>query len=118
MTPLLAAWSSLRVASRSSAEAASLSPAAAVSWNLRIAVLSEDFTALLRRRRFSFCLLRFIWDLMFATRQPSSWVRRLESFRARGLASTRDESEYQSARAPLKLTSIRGGAGNSPGRQP
>src|SRR5690606_6638739 len=58
MTPLLTAWSSLREASRSRAAAASVSPVAAVSLNLRTAVLSEDFTALLRTRRFSFCLLR------------------------------------------------------------
>jgi hypothetical protein len=29
--------------------------------------LISDFTALLRSRRVSFCLLRLIWDLMFAT---------------------------------------------------
>jgi hypothetical protein len=37
---------------------------------LRIAVLSEDFTALLRSRAFSFVLFRLIWDLMFATKEP------------------------------------------------
>ena len=71
MTPLLTAWSSLRDASRSSATVASLpSPVAADSWNLRTAVFSDDFTDLLRSRRFSFCRLRLIWDLMFATRRP------------------------------------------------
>src|SRR6266568_1265560 len=35
-----------------------------------MAVFRDDLTDLLRRRRFSFCLLRLIWDLMFATRQP------------------------------------------------
>src|SRR6185369_17990797 len=71
MTPLLTAWSSLREASRSSATVASLSsPAVADSWNLRTAVFSDDFTDLLRSRRFSFCRLRLIWDLMFATRRP------------------------------------------------
>jgi hypothetical protein len=44
--------------------------AAAASWNLRIAVFSDDLTDLFRSRRFSFCRLRLIWDLMFATRQP------------------------------------------------
>src|SRR5688500_11088783 len=53
-----------------SAFAVSVSPEAAASWNLRIAVFSDDFTDLLRSRRFSFCLLRLICDLMFATRQP------------------------------------------------
>src|SRR5690242_10275829 len=77
MTPLLTALSSLREASRISAVALSASPAALASLNLRIAVFSDDLTALLRRRRFSFCRLRLIWDLMFATRQPrlSSSVR-------------------------------------------
>src|SRR5207245_7076956 len=51
--------------------AAATSPSSAVSRNLRTAVLSEDLTALLRRRAFSFCLLRLIWDLMFATRKAS-----------------------------------------------
>src|SRR5262249_890436 len=70
MTPLLAAWSSLRDASRSRVSAAALSPALTASLNLRMAVFRDDFTDLLRRRRFSFCLLRLICDLMFATRQP------------------------------------------------
>src|SRR6266571_2739194 len=35
-----------------------------------MAVFRDDLTDLLRRRRFSFCRLRLIWDLMFATRQP------------------------------------------------
>ena len=33
-------------------------------------LFSADFTDLLRWRAFSFCLLRLIWDLMFATREP------------------------------------------------
>src|ERR1700754_1823882 len=70
MTPLLTALSSLRDASRISTVAFSVSPAAVASWNLRIAVFSDDLTDLLRSRRFSFCRLRLIWDLMFATRQP------------------------------------------------
>jgi hypothetical protein len=32
--------------------------------------LSEDFTALLRSRAFSFVPMRLIWDLIFATRKP------------------------------------------------
>src|SRR5690606_2747133 len=70
MTPLLTALSSLREASRRSTVAVSVSPACAASWNLRIAVFSDDLTDLLRSRRFSFCRLRLICDLMFATRQP------------------------------------------------
>ena len=37
-----------------------------------VAVRSSERTALLRRRRFSFCLLRLIWLLMFATESPCS----------------------------------------------
>src|SRR5690242_2342338 len=70
MTPLLTALSSLRDASRSSTAAASVLPASVASLNLRIAVFSDDLTDLLRSRAFSFCRLRLIWDLMFATRQP------------------------------------------------
>ena len=54
------------------AVAASTSPASAASRNLRTEVFSADLTALLRCRAFSFCLLRLIWDLMFATRKPRS----------------------------------------------
>src|SRR5512139_326780 len=72
MTPLLTALSSLRQALRISALAFSTSPVSEASRNLRIAVLSSDLTALLRRRAFSFCLLRLIWDLMFATTKSLS----------------------------------------------
>src|SRR6266571_4656868 len=72
MTPLLAARSSCRQAARMDAVAASTSFASAASRNLRTEVRSEDLTALLRTRAFSFCLLRLIWDLMFATRKPRS----------------------------------------------
>src|ERR1044072_2695509 len=68
MTPLLAALSSLRLASCSSSMALSFSPASAASRNLRIAVFTEDLTDLLRWRAFSFVLIRLICDLMFATR--------------------------------------------------
>src|SRR5689334_3578713 len=72
MTPLLAALSSAREACLSRVPAASLSPAAAASRNLRIEVFSDDFTALLRRRAFSLVLLRLICDLMFATEELAS----------------------------------------------
>src|SRR5215470_9359197 len=70
ITPLLAALSSARDAARSATTAFSLSPASAASRNLRMDVFSADFTDLLRWRRFSFCLIRLIWDLIFATREP------------------------------------------------
>src|SRR5262245_9670886 len=79
MTPLLTALSSLRDASRISTPAVSRSPASTAAWYFRIAVFSDDLTALLRSRAFSFCLLRLIWDLMFATRQPSCSFRRSSS---------------------------------------
>src|SRR5215831_6056472 len=72
MTPLLAALSRLCDAARIATVAASASPASAASRNLRTAVFSDDLTALLRCRAFSFCLLRLIWDLIFATRKPRS----------------------------------------------
>src|SRR6478752_8629859 len=67
MTPREAALSSAFIASRLAATAASLSPASDSSRNLRTAVFRRDFTAWLRWRAFSFCLLRLLWDLMFAT---------------------------------------------------
>src|SRR5690348_17033761 len=72
MTPLLAALSRLCDAVRMATVAVSTSPASAASRNLRTAVFSDDLTALLRCRAFSFCLLRLIWDLIFATRKPRS----------------------------------------------
>src|SRR5689334_11441487 len=70
ITPLLAALSRLRLASCMASTAASVSPASAAAWNLRTLVFSDDLTALLRCLAFSFCLLRLICDLMFATRKP------------------------------------------------
>ena len=71
MTPADAALSSLR-----SARAASRGPRRCRrrrrprgSW--RTAVFSADFTDLLRSCAASFCRLRLIWDLMFATGQAS-----------------------------------------------
>src|SRR5215471_12580440 len=72
MTHLLAALSRLCDAARIATAAASTSPVSAASRNLRTAVFSDDLTALLRCRAFSFCLLRLIWDLIFATRKPRS----------------------------------------------
>ena len=72
MTPLEAALSSFLAASRPASTAASLSPASAASRNLRTADFRPVLTALLRSCRISFCLLRLIWDLMFATTAPSS----------------------------------------------
>src|SRR5215469_14078882 len=72
MTPLLAALSRLAHAVRMASVASATSPASAASRNLRTAVFSDDLTALLRWCAFSFCLLRLIWDLMFATRKPRS----------------------------------------------
>src|SRR5262249_22011473 len=72
MTPLLAALSRLCDAARIAAVAAATSPVSAASRNLRTAVFRDDLTALLRCRAFSFCLLRLIWDLIFATRKPRS----------------------------------------------
>src|ERR1700757_238502 len=81
MTPLLTALSSLMLAARIAASAASALPASAASRNLRIAVFSSDLTALLRRRAFSFCLLRLIWDLMFATKEASEFRKRSDGAR-------------------------------------
>ena len=67
MTPLEAALSSWRVASAASVLASSALPASAASRNLRTDVFSADFTDLLRSWAASFCRLRLIWDLMFAT---------------------------------------------------
>src|SRR5919108_1507454 len=70
MTPLLTALSSLTDATRSASSVSLMLPAAAASRKWRTAVRSDDLTALLGCLAFSFCLLRLIWDLMFATRKP------------------------------------------------
>ena len=72
MTPLLAALSSWRVATWSATVASSMLPLSAASRNLRTCVRSADLVALLRMCAFSFCLLRLICDLMFATRKNPS----------------------------------------------
>src|ERR1700754_4563357 len=70
MTPLLAALSSLTYAARRASVALSVSPESAASRKLRTADFSDDLTALLRCLAFSFCLLRLICGLLFATRVP------------------------------------------------
>ncbi len=67
MTPLLAALSRRLMARRVSSSAFSAPSSAAVVAAL-VRVFSSERTALLRTRRFSFCLLRLIWLLMLATR--------------------------------------------------
>src|SRR5512139_3665022 len=73
MTPLDAALSSFLLAAFASSCAFSTSPDAAASRNLRIADFSADLTALLRSCAASFCRLRLIWDLMFATTVRLVW---------------------------------------------
>ena len=58
MTPLLTALSSLREASWRAALVLAASPVAAASRKDRIEVFSDDLTALLRRRAFSFVWIR------------------------------------------------------------
>src|SRR5690625_1085757 len=60
ITPLLTALSSLRLAERSASVAASALPSATARRTLRTSVLSSDFTARLRSRRFSLVRLRLI----------------------------------------------------------
>jgi hypothetical protein len=71
MTPLEAALSSSRDATWAYSAALTASPAEAASRNRRTDVRSDDLTALLRWRAFSFVLFRLIWDLMFATDEAS-----------------------------------------------
>ncbi len=71
MTPLLAALSSRLMARRVSSSTFS-SPCSAAAVTTLVRVFSSERTALLRRRRFSFCLLRLIWLLMLATKVPGS----------------------------------------------
>src|SRR5499427_10455055 len=112
MTPLLAALSRLCDAACIATVAASRSPVSAASRNLRTAVFSDDLTALLRCRAFSFCLLRLIWDLIFATRKPRSgsgsrrWARAdfapAAAPRTPGGAQHSDEEGYPNPGAALK----------------
>src|ERR671920_1791352 len=111
MTPAEAALSSLREASWASTRARSASPEAAASRKWRTAVLSADFTDLLRSCARSFCLLRLIWDLMFATGQASV-SRRC----AVGSGRTRCGPESDAAHATAHSNS--GPAGPSNQRQP
>ena len=66
MTPFETALSSLRDAYAAASCAFATSPVATASRVRRIAVFSSDLYALLRRRAFSFVLMRLICDLMFA----------------------------------------------------
>lgn len=59
-TPLDAALSRERDASRASALVASASPSAAAAWTFLVEVFSAERTALLRSCAFSFCLFRLI----------------------------------------------------------
>src|SRR5260370_34493540 len=104
MTPLLEALSSWRHAARSATPVSSMSPDSAAWRNFLMDVFSEDLTALLRSLAFSFCLLRLIWDLMFATRKPRS-----RSVRA-GRADQAGETDND-VRLPGKTTPLA-----SPGR--
>jgi hypothetical protein len=48
-------------------------PASAASRKRRTAVFNEDLTLLLRKRAFSLVPIRLIWDLMFATKEASTF---------------------------------------------
>src|SRR5262245_743716 len=111
MTPLLTALSSLRAASRMSGPAVAASPAAAASRNLRTAVLSEDFTALLRCLACSFCLLRLIWDLMFATDASGPEL-------CGGLRATNDRGRARRPRLPAAGAALQTGEPASPAIRP
>ena len=84
--------------------AVSASPAAAASRKRRTAVFSADFTDLLRSCAASFCLLRLIWDLMFATGQASVSSRRVgwcgRQCRERNERRTCDLERYQRRQPP------------------
>src|SRR4051812_49262275 len=70
MTPLLTALSSALLASCSAVPAAAASPDSAAVRKRRTDVFRADLTATLRCRARSLVLIRLIWDLMFATREP------------------------------------------------
>src|SRR5260370_846624 len=99
MTPLLVALSRPRKAVRMASVAVSASPASAASRNLRTWVFRDDRTALLRRRAFSFCLLRLIWDLMFATRKPRYGIRYWGG-RPRAASRPRERRAHRRQRIP------------------
>src|SRR5665811_1464725 len=73
MTFLDAALSSFLVASVASDFASSVLPASTASLKRRTEVLSAERTDLLRSRASSFCRLRLICDLIFATGQACSF---------------------------------------------
>src|SRR6266545_90280 len=109
MTPLLTALSRCRPAARASSCAFAESPDSAASRKRRTAVLSVDFTDLLRSRAASFWRLRLIWDLMFATeqcldRKLCGHVRERAACRRNPPTYTREETDYQRATAPTKTS--------------
>src|SRR5690242_21604286 len=101
MTPAEAALSSLRPAAAASVRASSALPASAASRNRRTADFSADLTALLRSCAASFCRLRLIWDLMFATGQASTVFSDTVRERDRNVR-TRDQPRYQRAQGAPK----------------
>src|ERR1700730_7310621 len=105
MTPLLAALSSCRQATRSATPASSVLPDSAVSRNLLMDVFSEDLTALLRSLAFSFCLLRLIWDLIFATRKPRS--RSVRAGQADQAGETDNDVHVPGKNTPAGLPGLR-----------
>src|SRR5690606_34421890 len=66
-----------------------------------MAVFSDDLTALLRRRAFSFCRLRFFCDLMFAMRKHAPVAVRMRATRTRttvvGSRSTKGSAEVDAS---------------------
>src|SRR6266516_5483764 len=93
--------------------AAAVSLASAASRNLRTAVLREDLTALLRRRARSFCLLRLICDLIFATRKPRSSLGRSDDAGS-GLPTGSARPRRKRIAEPAALLKPHGRAGHEP----
>lgn len=65
MTRCLAALSAAFISWGASASASALSPAAMAFWSRFTARLSSRFRSRLRLHRFSFCLRRFLADVVF-----------------------------------------------------
>src|SRR5665811_1900199 len=109
MTFLDAALSSFLVASAASDFASSVLPAATASLKRRTDVLSAERTDLLRSRASSFCRLRLICDLIFATRQACSfgsmWIASAHQ-RARRLTLSVKRPGTQICAMPLVKTSV------------
>src|SRR5438067_3908606 len=104
MMPLLAALSSCLLAVFMSSVAVATSPASAASRNLRMAVLSEDLTDLLRRRACSLVRIRLICDLMLATvERPRSVCRGLAGARQRLTLAHHDTATARPAGSGARL---------------